>query len=81
MLQYLYDNYIINYIFLGLCALGLLARLIGDVLYKRLLSDSIIWDKLEIKKPKTSKMKFETCYKLKIGVNNVIHLWIECITL
>ncbi|HHU75130.1 MAG TPA: hypothetical protein GXZ28_11070 [Clostridiales bacterium] len=71
MLQYLYDNYIINYIFLGLCALGLLTRLIVDVLYKRLLSDSNNLGQARNKTLKHLKMKFETCYKLKIGVNNV----------
>jgi hypothetical protein len=71
MIQTLYDNHIIIYIYAGLCGLGLLFRLIVNLVYKHLVRES---DKLGETKNKMLvhiKMKFETCFKLKIGVNNV----------
>lgn len=71
MIQYLYENNIIIYIFAGLCGLGVFVRFILDLVYLYLVKES---DNLAATKNKTLqliKKKFETCYKLKIGVNNV----------
>ncbi len=71
MVQYLYNQNILIYIYTGLCGLGLLVRFILELIHIRLISES---DNLGATKNKTlkhMKMKFETCYKLKIGVNNV----------
>ncbi|HWT73707.1 MAG TPA: hypothetical protein VN258_03165 [Mobilitalea sp.] len=71
MVQYLYDKNIIIYTFAALGGLGLLLRVIVDLVYKHLVYES---DRLGETKNKTlqhMKMKFSTCYKLKIGVNNV----------
>ncbi len=71
MVQNLYNQNILIYIYAGLCGLGLLVRFILELIHIRLISES---DNLGTTKNKTlkhMKMKFETCYKLKIGVNNV----------
>jgi len=73
MLQYIYENNIINYTYMGLCTLGLLIRIIVNLVYKRLVKESDI-DRLGETRNKMLnrvKKKFEACYKLKIGVNNV----------
>ena len=69
----LFDKNIINYIFIGLCALGLIIRIIVNLVYKRLVRESDIERLSETKNKLLTriKKKFETCYKLKIGVNNV----------
>lgn len=71
MIKYLYDNNIIIYTYAGLCGLGLLLRLIVDLVYKHLVKESDNLGETKNKMLKHVKMKFETCYKLKIGVNNV----------
>ena len=71
MVQNLYNQNILIYIYAGLCGLGLFVRFILELIHIRLVSES---DNLGATKNKTlkhMKMKFETCYKLKIGVNNV----------
>ncbi len=71
MIKFLYDNDIIIYTYAGLCALGLLLRLIINLVYKHLVKESDNLGETKNKMLKHIKMKFETCYKLKIGVNNV----------
>ena len=71
MIQDIYNENIIIYSFAGLCALGVLLRFVLDMVYIYLVKES---DKLGTTKNKLlkhMKMKFETCYKLNIGVNNV----------
>ena len=71
MLQNLFSQDIFLYIYAGICGLGLLVRFILELIHIRLIAGS---DNLGASKNKTlrhMKMKFETCYKLKIGVNNV----------
>ncbi len=70
-LQDLFDKNILAYSFVGLCGLGILVRFIIDMVYKRLLKESDNLGTTKSKPLKHMKMKFETCYKLKIGVNNV----------
>lgn len=71
MVQYLMEENIIIYIFAGLGALGFITRLILDVVYNRLVRESDSMGATKNKQLKHMKLKFETCYKLKIGVNNV----------
>lgn len=71
MLRYLFEENIIMYIFAGLCVLGVLARLILNLVYKHLIRESDAMGATKNKQLKHMKLKFETCYKLKIGVNNV----------
>ncbi len=71
MMQYLYDNNIILYTYAGLCGLGLLIRFIVNMVYKSLVKESDRLGETKNKKLKHIKMKFESFYKLKIGVNNV----------
>ncbi len=71
MVQNLFSQNILIYIYAGLCGLGLFVRFILELIHIRLISET---DNLSATKNKTlkhMKMKFETCYKLKIGVNNV----------
>jgi hypothetical protein len=71
MVQYLFDQNIIIYTFAGLCGLGLLVRLLVNLVYKHLVRESDNPGEAKNKMLKHLKLKFETCYKLKIGVNNV----------
>jgi len=71
MVQYLYEQNIIIYTFAGLSGLGLLVRLIVNLVYKHLVKASDSPGESKNKMVKHLKLKFETCYKLKIGVNNV----------
>lgn len=71
MVQELFNQNIFMYIMLGVCACGVLSKLILNIVYSRLVkaSDSMATSKNKL--TRLMKMKFETCYKLKIGVNNV----------
>lgn len=71
MVLFLFERNIIIYTLIGLCGLGLITRFIIDLVYKRLIKEA---DNIGATKNlllKHMKMKFETCYRLKIGVNNV----------
>lgn len=71
MIQYLYDRDIIIYTYAGIGGLGLLIRLIVNLVYRHLAKESDRLGETKNKMLKHMKMKFETCFKLKIGVNNV----------
>lgn len=71
MLQMLFKQNIIMEVFAGLCGLGLLLRFIVASVYKYLVKESNNPGEAKNKMLVHMKMKFETCYKLKIGVNNV----------
>jgi hypothetical protein len=71
MVQYLFDRNIIIYTFAGLCGLGLIIRFMVNLVYKAMVKESDNLGATNNKQLKHMKMKFETCYKLKIGVNNV----------
>lgn len=71
MVQQLYDNYVFIYGMAGLCALGILLKILVSRTYKRLIKASDNMGSTKHKLMKLMKMKFEACYKLKIGVNNV----------
>ncbi|NLJ96640.1 MAG: hypothetical protein GX321_05760 [Clostridiales bacterium] len=71
MIKSLYnDNYII-YGFVVLCGLGFLVRLMINMVYIYLVNESDKLGNTNNRLLKHMKMKFETCYKLNIGVNNV----------
>lgn len=71
MIQDIYNDNIIIYTFAGLCALGILIRFILDMVYIYLVKESDRLGTTNNKLLKHMRMKFETCYKLNIGVNNV----------
>lgn len=71
MMLYLYEKNIILYTYAILCGMGLLFRFIVNIVYKHLVKESDNPGETKNKMLKHIKMKFETCYKLKIGVNNV----------
>lgn len=71
MIQNIYKDNIIIYTFAGLCALGILIRFILNMVYIYLVRESDRLGSTNNKLLKHMKMKFETCYKLNIGVNNV----------
>lgn len=70
-MQFLYEQNIIIYTFGALCGLGCILRLIISRAYKGLIKESDNVGATNNKQLKHMKLKFETCYKLKIGVNNV----------
>lgn len=71
MIQKLFDTYVFLYIMGGLCAVGILIKLSLYFGYRSFIkaSDSVSASKKRWMKQ--MKLKFETCYQLKIGVNNV----------
>lgn len=71
MVQYLYENDYLLYTYAALCGLGLFLRFIVNMIFKRLVKQSEDLGKVKNKMLKYIKMKFEACYRLKIGVNNV----------
>jgi len=71
MVQFLFSKNIIIYTFIGLCGVGIVIRLMMDLVFKSLVKESDNLGATRNNQLKHMKMKFETCYKLKIGVNNV----------
>jgi len=71
MVKFIYDNNIIIYTFAGLCGLGLLVRFILDLVYIYLVRETDNLGLTKNKMLKHMKMRFETCYRLNIGVKNV----------
>lgn len=71
MIQELFNRNLFIYIMVALCALGILLKLLLGILYSRLIKASDNMAASKNKLTQTMKKKFETCYKLKIGVNNV----------
>ncbi len=71
MVKFLYDENIILYSYAGLFGLGMLVRLLLDLVYKYLIKESDHPGTTKNKLIRHMKLKFEACYKYKIGVNNV----------
>jgi hypothetical protein len=67
----IFKENILIYVILGLCALSLLIKMLVSFAYKRLMKSSSQMNTSKNKLMKLIRLKFETCYKLKIGVNNV----------
>ena len=70
-ITYLYQNNILIYAMLGIGILGLFADLICSIIYQRLLKASFDMGNSENKLLKQMRLRFETCYQLKLKVNNV----------
>lgn len=71
MIKNIYENNIIIYTFAVLCVIGILVRFILDMVHIYLVKESDKLGNTKNKLLKHMKMKFEACYKLNIGVNNV----------
>ncbi len=71
VVQELFDKNIFIYIMLGLLGGGVLLKLLLQIIYSRLVKASDNMATSKNKLTKTMKKKFEACFKLKIGVNNV----------
>ncbi|MBP1756226.1 MAG: hypothetical protein H6Q59_2624 [Firmicutes bacterium] len=71
MLKFLYEENIIMYAFAALGGLGLLVRVVVDLVYRHLVRESENPAETKNKLLKLMKLRFEACYKAKIGVNNV----------
>ena len=69
--QELFDNNILLILMSVLCSLGILVKILIYGIYKNLIKSSDNMANTNNKLMKLVKMKFEACYKLKIGVNNV----------
>ena len=70
-ITYLYQNNILIYAMIVVGVVGLLADFICSVLYQRLVKASLDMGNSENKLLKVMRLRFETCYQLKLGVNNV----------
>lgn len=70
-IQKIFDNNILIYVMVGLCGLGILVKFLIYGIYKNLIIASDNMANTKNKLMKLVKMKFEACYKLKIGVSNV----------
>ena len=71
MIQSWFEKNYIIYALTGIGALGVLLKLITNCVYIRLVKASSNMTASKNKLIKQMKLKFETFYKLKIGVNNV----------
>jgi hypothetical protein len=71
MVKFLYDENIILYSFAALFGLGMLVRLLLDLVYRYLIKESDHPGTTKNKLIRHMKLKFEACFKYKIGVNNV----------
>ena len=69
--QELFDKNILAFLMAVFCGLGILVRFIIYGIYRNLIKASDNMANSTNKLLKLIKMKFEACYKLKIGVNNV----------
>ncbi len=71
MVQKIFEENILIYAMIGMCGLGIFIKWIVSLAYKRLIKASDQMGSSKNKLMKLMRLKFETCYKLKIGVNNV----------
>ncbi len=71
MIQEWFDRNIFLYIILGICGVGLLIKFILSMKYRLLIRASKRMGTSKNRLMRVLRLKFETCYKLNIGVNNV----------
>lgn len=71
MIQELFDKNIFIYVIVGFCGLGILVKGMVAFIYGSLIRASYHMGNSQNKLMKLIRLKFETCYKIKIGVNNV----------
>lgn len=71
MIKNLFEGNMFIYIMLGLCLVGVIIKLILELVYLKLVRASENMGTSKNKLVQSMKKKFEAFYKLKIGVNNV----------
>ncbi len=71
MIQDWFDKNIFLYIILGICSIGILIKFILSMKYRLLIRASKRMGTSKNRLMRVLRLKFETCYKLNIGVNNV----------
>ncbi len=71
VIRELYDRSVFIYTMIGLCTLGIISKVILHFVYGSLAKASYSMGVSKNLLTQSMKKKFETCYKLKIGVNNV----------
>lgn len=71
MIQNWFENNIFIYIILGICGGGVFFKFILSMKYRLLIRASKHMGTSKNKLMRVLRLKFETCYKLKLGVNNV----------
>lgn len=71
MLLYMYEHNIIIYAMFVLFGLGLLLKIMQAVTYYQLIKASEEMATSENRLMKQIRLRFDTCYKIKIGVHNV----------
>lgn len=71
VIKELYDRSIFIYTMIGLCTLGIIIKIILQLVYGSLAKASYNMGVSKNLLTQNMKKKFETCFKLKIGVNNV----------
>lgn len=71
MLLYMYEHNIIIYAMFVLFGLGLLLKIVLAILYHQLIKASKEMGVSENKLMKQIRLRFDTCYKIKLGVHNV----------
>lgn len=71
MIQDLFDKNVFIYTMAGMCTIGVLIKFAIAIIYKCLIKASENMGSTKNKLMKMLKLKFEACYKLNIGVNNV----------
>ena len=71
MVQEWFANRIFTYIVLGMFAAGVLVKFLISIRYHVLIRASKRMGTSKNKLMRVLRLKFETCYKIKLGVNNV----------
>ncbi len=71
MVQEWFDRNIFLYIILGICGVGLFIKFVLSMKYRLLIRASKRMGTSKNRLMRVLRLKFETCYKLNIGVNNV----------
>jgi len=71
VIRELFDRNVFIYTMIGLCTLGIMIKIILQIVYGSLVKASYNMGGSKNLLTSNMKKKFETCYKLKIGVNNV----------
>lgn len=71
MLLYMYEQNIVVYAMLFLFGVGILTKIILSLVYRQLVKASQNMGASENKLMKLMRIRFDTCYKIKLGVHNV----------
>ncbi|MFA9463545.1 MAG: hypothetical protein ACERKN_04570 [Velocimicrobium sp.] len=71
MLVYMYEHKIIIYAIIALFGVGFLVKIIQAIAYGQLIKASMEMGISENRLMKLIRLRFDTCYKVKLGVHNV----------